>query len=102
MYFKRTLKKLLPSLLLVFTVYALPLGAPFPAKARSPQAKSPPPAQSGYILIDKIAAVVNDEIITLTDIDKAIQFFPGFRKTLEREEEFYLRVLEDLINYKVV
>lgn len=54
------------------------------------------------ILIDRIAAVVNDEIITLTDIDKAVQFYPGFKKKQESEEEFYARVLQDLINYKVV
>ncbi|NIM15147.1 MAG: hypothetical protein GTO45_24550 [Candidatus Aminicenantes bacterium] len=54
------------------------------------------------ILIDRIAAVVNDEIITLTDIDKAVQFCPGFNKKQESEEEFYARVLQDLINYKVV
>jgi hypothetical protein len=54
------------------------------------------------ILIDRIAAVVNDEIITLTDIDKAVQFYPGFRKKRESEEEFYAGVLQDLINYKVV
>jgi hypothetical protein len=54
------------------------------------------------ILIDRVAAVVNDEIITLTDIDKAVQFYPGFKKKQESEEEFYAAVLQDLINYKVV
>jgi hypothetical protein len=54
------------------------------------------------ILIDKIVAVVNEEIITMTDIDKAIQFYPAFRKAQESEETFNIRVLEDLINYKVI
>jgi peptidyl-prolyl cis-trans isomerase SurA len=54
------------------------------------------------ILIDRIAAVVDDEIITLTDIDKAVQICPGFKRQQESEDEFYARVLQDLINYKVV
>jgi len=58
--------------------------------------------QVSPVLIDKIAAAVNEEIITLTDIDKAIQFFPLARKKDEPEEVFYARVLEELINYKVV
>jgi len=58
--------------------------------------------QADTILIDKIAAVVNEEIITLTDIDKAIQFFPLSRTGGEKEEAFYARVLENLINHKVV
>jgi hypothetical protein len=58
--------------------------------------------QADTILIDKIAAVVNDEIITLTDIDKAIQFFPIPRAGNETEDAFYIRVLEELINYRVV
>ena len=58
--------------------------------------------QVSPVLIDKIAAVVNEEIITLTDIDKAIRFFPLARKKDEPEQAFYARVLEDLINYKVV
>lgn len=58
--------------------------------------------QVSPVLIDKIAAVVNEEIITLTDIDKAVQFFPLSREKGESEEAFYARVLEDLIHYKVV
>ena len=54
------------------------------------------------ILIDKIAAVVNNEIITLSDLDKAIQFFPNLRKKDESDNEFYQRTLNDLINYKVI
>jgi hypothetical protein len=46
--------------------------------------------------------VVNEDIITMMDIDKAIQFYPTFRKAQESDETFYLQVLEDLINYKVV
>lgn len=58
--------------------------------------------QSNTILIDKIAAVVNEEIITLTDIDKAIRFFPRSRSAGETEEAFYARILKNLINWKVV
>lgn len=55
----------------------------------------------GSILIDKIVAVVNEEIITLTDLEKGIQFFPDLRKKGETVESFRIRILEDLINYKV-
>lgn len=65
-------------------------------------AQDPGETNTGDILIDKIAAVVDDRLITLTDIDKAIQFYAGFRKKQESESDFYSRVLEELINYKVV
>ncbi len=58
--------------------------------------------QANTILIDKIAAVVDKEIITMTDIDKAIQFYPLFRTGGESEESFFLHVLEELITYKAV
>lgn len=58
--------------------------------------------QAGAILIDKITAVVNDEIITLTDIKKAAQFFPYARAKDEKEEAFNTRVLKDLIDWKAV
>lgn len=63
----------------------------------------PVPQDDGsMILVDKIAAVVQDQIITLTDIDKAIRFYPNFRKPDEAETDFYNRILEDLINYRVI
>ncbi|MCP5104029.1 MAG: hypothetical protein GY950_11650 [bacterium] len=52
--------------------------------------------------VDKIAAVVNREIITRTDIDKAILLYPLFREKEESDSAFYLSVLQDLIDYKVV
>jgi hypothetical protein len=58
--------------------------------------------QAGPILVDKIAAQVNDEIITVHDIERAIAFFPLLRQKNESEEIFYSRVLGDLINYKVI
>jgi hypothetical protein len=57
---------------------------------------------SRTIQIDKIAAVVEEEIITITDIDKAIQFYSFLRKKQETDNEFYNYVLEELINYKAV
>jgi peptidyl-prolyl cis-trans isomerase SurA len=59
-------------------------------------------SQSDSILLDKIAAVVNEEIITLIDIDKAIQFYPILRKKGESDNQFYTNVLEDLINHKII
>jgi hypothetical protein len=58
--------------------------------------------QPDVILIDKIAAVVNEEIITQSDIDKSIQFYPILRKKDINAQDFYISVLQDLINYKVV
>lgn len=58
--------------------------------------------QSGTILVDKIAAQVNEEIITVHDIERAIAFFPLLRQNNESEENFYSRVLGDLITYKVI
>jgi hypothetical protein len=58
--------------------------------------------QPGLILVDKIAATVNEEIITIHDIERAIAFFPVLRQGSEAEESFYFRVLSDLISYKVI
>ena len=58
--------------------------------------------QPGPILVDKIAAVVNEEIITIHDIERAIAFYPVLRQKNESEENFYFRVLSNLINYKVI
>lgn len=54
------------------------------------------------IRIDRIVASVNDEIITFSDIDKHIQIFPAFRTTAESEQQFYHRILDELINAKIV
>jgi hypothetical protein len=58
--------------------------------------------QPGPILVDKIAAVVNNEIITIHDIERAIALYPVLRQKNETEEHIYFRVLSDLINYKVI
>ena len=58
--------------------------------------------QPGPILVDKIAAIVNEEIITIHDIERAIVFYPVLRQINETEENFYFRVLSDLINFKVI
>ena len=54
------------------------------------------------ILIDKIAAVVNEEIITQSDIDNAIRLYTILRKKDVSTQDFYISVLQDLIKYKVV
>jgi hypothetical protein len=58
--------------------------------------------QPGPILVDKIVAIVNEEIITIHDIERAIVFYPLLRQNNETEENFYFRVLSDLINFKVI
>jgi len=57
---------------------------------------------SGPILVDKVAATVNGEVVTLHDIERAIALFPVQQRDKESEESFYLRVLDDLIAYKVI
>ena len=58
--------------------------------------------QSGPVLVDKIAATVNNEIITIHDIERAIAFFPLLRQDKETEGNFYFRVLGELVTYKVI
>ncbi len=56
----------------------------------------------GRILtVDRIAAIVNNEIITLSDIDRAVLIYPLFRSADENERDLYLRVLDDLIHDKI-
>jgi len=93
MYFKFK-SSLCLSVLILFEMIPLLLYPAAPLPETNPDTPT--------ILVDKIATVVNDELITFTDIDKAIQFFPIFRKKEETEDDFYRQVLEDLINYKVV
>lgn len=58
--------------------------------------------QSGPVLVDRIAATVNEEIITVHDIERAIAFFPVLRQNNETEVDFYARILADLITYKAI
>lgn len=58
--------------------------------------------QPGPVMVDKIAATVNNEIITVHDIERAIAFFPERRRDDEAEEGFFFRVLGDLITHKVI
>jgi parvulin-like peptidyl-prolyl isomerase len=58
--------------------------------------------QPGQIMVDKIAAIVNNEIITIHDIERAIAFYPLLRQNNEAEGNFYFRVLSDLINFKII
>lgn len=63
-------------------------------------APAPRPAES--VLVDRVVARVNSEIITLSDVQKAVVFFPLFRAVSESEDAFFERILADMINYKVV
>ena len=48
--------------------------------------------QTNTILIDKVSAIVDKEIIIFTDIEKSILVYPTFRKEKESERSFYKRV----------
>ncbi len=54
------------------------------------------------ILVDRIAAQVNEQIITLHDIERAVALFPESRRENESEDQFFLRTLDNLITYKVI
>lgn len=54
------------------------------------------------IMLDKLAATVNEEIITYSDIEKAIRIFSIPQPENQSNTDFYKQVLEDLIDYKVV
>lgn len=58
--------------------------------------------QPGPILVDRVVARVNNEIITIHDIERAIVLFPLLRRAGESEESLYSRVLDDLVTYRII
>lgn len=102
MFFKPKLIKLLFLVSFFFIVFLCLLTQGITAINANPIPQPTDPDANVPDLIDKIFAVVNEEIITKTDIKKAIRFYPVFRKTRESEKKLKIRVLEDLINYKVI
>ncbi len=58
--------------------------------------------QPSEIVIDKIAAVVNREVITLSDIDKSLLLNSRPVNNRGEDVDMYFNELEKLINYKVV
>ncbi len=58
--------------------------------------------QPAEIVVDKIAAVVNAEIITVSDIDKSLLLYSPVGNSVSDEGDLYLKELNKLINYKVV
>ncbi len=58
--------------------------------------------QPSEIVVDKIAAVVNTDIITVSDIDKSLFINNSGGSSHSEEGDLYLKELNKLINYKVV
>lgn len=58
--------------------------------------------QAGPVLVDRIVAQVNEEIITLHDVERAVALFPVQSLESESEDEFYSRVLDDMVTCKVI
>ncbi len=58
--------------------------------------------QPSEIVVDRIAAVINSEVITLSDIDKSLLFNASDGNTLNNEVDLYLNELNKLIDYKIV
>ncbi len=73
--------------------------SPLQADANSAEQTNP---GSEEILIDKIVAVVEDSIISFSDIEKAVLLYPLLRSHRQSEEAFYRSVLTDLINYRTL
>lgn len=58
--------------------------------------------QAGPVLVDRIVAQVNEEIITLHDVERAVALLPTQRLDSESENAFYSRVLDDMVTWKVI
>lgn len=58
--------------------------------------------QPGAFLVDRIVAIVNGEIITLHDVERAAALLPLSRPDDESEASFHQRVLDELVNCKVI
>lgn len=58
--------------------------------------------QSRTILVDKVAAVVNDQVIFISDVERAVAFYPFLRSRNESDEAFFRKVLDELVQYQVI
>ncbi|MEN8222229.1 MAG: hypothetical protein ABFR36_03125 [Acidobacteriota bacterium] len=58
--------------------------------------------QPSEIVVDRIAAVVNTEVITLSDIDKSLLFNSPSDNSRKDDSDLYLNELKKLIDHKVV
>ncbi len=58
-------------------------------------------AENSY-LIDSIVARINDQIITMSDLEKSIQLLPLLKEQKESEKDYFSRVLHQLINQKIL
>jgi len=54
------------------------------------------------LVVDRVLATVDRQAITLSDVTKAILFYPFFRQPSESDEAFYQRVTEQLIDYHII
>lgn len=100
MYFKNKRFRLTPFSMGVVFFLCLPFLLSTQAQ---PASQAQQDSQDGSVIsVDKIVAVVNEEIITQMDIDRAIQFYPLLRKKGDSDQDFYDRVLQDLIRYRVI
>jgi parvulin-like peptidyl-prolyl isomerase len=57
---------------------------------------------TGQTTVDAIVATVNDTIICQSDVEKYQQLFPVFRASSETTDHFFNRVLETLIDVRIV
>ncbi|MCK6548306.1 peptidylprolyl isomerase [Myxococcota bacterium] len=55
------------------------------------------PAQTERQLVDRIVAVVNEDVITLSDLEKAARPYLGLNDTAEKKQQLYRDVLEQLV-----
>jgi len=58
--------------------------------------------QPSEIVVDRIAAVINSEVITLSDIDKSLLFNSLDNRAGKKANDLYLNELKKLIDHKIV
>lgn len=58
--------------------------------------------QSRTVLIDRVAAVVNDQVVFISDVERAVAFYPFLRNRDESDEAFFSKVLDELVQYQVI
>lgn len=87
----------LPALLMLMLVHAAAAGAAPPAAATPARQGASPGAAGANVLKDRVLAVVDDDPILATDLDRAIVIGQLQPKPGEAERAFHRRVLDDLV-----
>lgn len=88
--------------MLLASVLGAPSPTPAPASPAAPTRAQAPGAPSSRQLVDRIVAVVNDELITLSDVESAAKPYLAQNDTEEKRKALYRDMLEQLIDDRLV